>query len=147
MKKTITLLAIAALITTASFAQNNHQRDNNYDQRDNNYGNNRDREIAANNSRERNGNYGYEKGSSNFTTREKNIQIASINSDYDRRIESVRNKFFMPRPKKERLIYSLEMQRDAEIRSVLSKYNNSGNNCDRREERYHNHDHNDRHNW
>lgn len=132
MKKTITLLATAAMFTTASFAQHNQHRDNNY-------GNDRDRGGVVNNNRDRN-DYGNERGTYYFSAREKNMQISSINNDYYRRIESVKNKFFMNRSKKERLICSLEMQREAEIRSVIAKFNDRRNRFDRRDKRDHDYD-------
>ncbi|MEO6547924.1 MAG: hypothetical protein ABIN94_07980 [Ferruginibacter sp.] len=121
MKKSFTLVAIAALITTGSFAQFGHSRDNNYDQ---------GRDVVVNNGH---GGYGRDKdrreerGTYFFTAREKDMQLFSINREYGNRIESVRHKFFMSRGKKEQLIYSLEQERSAEIRSVWAKFNDRRN--------------------
>lgn len=128
MKKSLTLFAIAALLSSASFAQYNHPRNDNYD-----------RDMAVNNNRERNG-YGSDKGTYYFSTKEKNAQITAINKQYYRSIESVRNKMFMSRAKKERTIYSLEMQRDAEIRAVYARFNDRRNRIDGRDDRYNDYD-------
>ncbi|MCW3094151.1 MAG: hypothetical protein JWP81_5220 [Ferruginibacter sp.] len=117
MKKTFTLAAIAALITTATFAQNGHSRDNNYD---------RGRDVVVNNDRDGYG-YGKERGTYYFSARERDMQVFSINREYSNKIESVRNRLFMGRGKKEHLIYSLELQRNAEIRGVMAKFNDRRN--------------------
>ncbi|MFT3680776.1 MAG: hypothetical protein QM791_10925 [Ferruginibacter sp.] len=62
--------------------------------------------------------------------RERDMQVAEINREYDRKIQMVRNKVFMGRSKKERLIYQLEDKRRDEIRNVYAKYN------DRLDDRY-----------
>ncbi|MEP7142404.1 MAG: hypothetical protein ABI707_06025 [Ferruginibacter sp.] len=136
MKKTFTLLAVAALLTSASFAQDGRQRDNNY-------GNDRGREVASNN-HEGNG-YGRPRGTYYFSSREKDMQIFSINREYNHKIESVKHKFFMGRSKKEQLVCSLELQRDAEIRSVIEKFNDRRNLYDARDNRHNDHDR--RNNW
>lgn len=128
MKKTFTLLAIAALISSTSFAQGNYPRDNNY-------GNDRGRDVVVNNNGDRNG-YGKGRGVYYFSPRERDMQIKSINIDYNRRIESVSRKFFMNRSKKQQIIYSLDLQRDAEIRSVIAKFNDRRNRFDGRDSRY-----------
>ncbi|MEP7111034.1 MAG: hypothetical protein ABI760_23765 [Ferruginibacter sp.] len=135
MKKTITILASVALLTSAAFAQNNHQRDDSY-------GNNRDREMAVNNNWDRNSN---ERGSYYFSAGEKDMEISSINREYYRKIESVKNKLFMRRAKKERLVCALESQLNDEIRSVIAKFNDRRNRFDRRDGWHHDHD--KRNNW
>lgn len=128
MKKSITLLAIAPLITSATFAQNNRQRDDNY-------GNNKNRDVVLNNNRDKGG-YGNDSRAYYFTAREGDIQIAAINRDYYRKVESVRNKMFMGRAKKERIIYSLDQQRDAEIRYVVARFHGRSNRFNSRDNRY-----------
>ncbi|GEM_PF-758102 len=128
MKKTFTLLAIAAFISSASFAQGNHSCDNNYR-------NDRDRDVAVINNGDRNG-YGKNRGAYYFSPRERDMQIKSINIDYNRKIESVNRKFFMNRSKKQHIIYSLDVQRDTEIRSVIAKFNDRRNRFDGRDRRY-----------
>lgn len=152
MKKSFTLLAIAAMITSATFAQYNHPRDNNYDQRDNNYGNNNGRDVVINSDRDKRG-YDNNRGTYYFSPRERDVQISAINNDYNHRIESVRNKFFMGRAKKENIIYSLQMQRNDDIRAVVARFNDRRNMFDGRDrggrddyDRDH-HDHGRRGNW
>ncbi|MBC7689046.1 MAG: hypothetical protein H7211_12810 [Aquabacterium sp.] len=153
MKKSFTLLAIAALITSATFAQNNHPRDNNNDQRDNNYGNNNGRDVVINNDRDRRG-YENNRSTYYFTPRDRDFRISAINNDYTRRIESVRNKFFMGRGKKENIIYTLQMQRNDDIRAVIAKFTDRRNmfsgrarNVDREDYDHDHHDHGRRGNW
>ena len=155
MKKSFTLLAIAALITSATFAQYNHPRDNNYDQRDNNYGNNNGGDVVINNDRDRRG-YENNRSTYYFTPRDRDFRISAINNDYTRRIESVRNKFFMGRGKKENIIYTLQMQRNDDIRAVVAKFNDRRNifserdrnvDCDHDDYEHDHHDHGRRGNW
>jgi hypothetical protein len=49
-------------------------------------------------------------------------EIAAINFKYDRRVQQVRNSFFMRPAVKARQIRSLEIQRKREIRRVQLKY-------------------------
>ena len=128
MKKTFTLFAMAAIISSASFAQYNQPGNKSY-------GNNRDRDVVVNNDRDRGG-PGYDRGTYYFTAREKDRAINSINRDYFRKIESVKNKFFVSRYKKEQKIYSLQMQRDAELRSVAQKFKDRRNLSNRRDPRF-----------
>ena len=139
MKKTITLFAMAALTSSATFAQYNQPGRNNS-------GYDKGREVAVNNDRDRGGYYG-DRDSYFFTQREKDMQIASINREYFRKSESVKNKFFMSRYKKEQLLYSLKMDRDAEVRSVFEKFNDRRNKFNRRDERFYRHDDKDRGKW
>ena len=134
MKKTFTLLAIATVLTTASFAQ--------YDRPHGNY--DRDREIAATNNRDGYG-HGRERGTYFFSAKDKEAAIYSINNEYRRKIESVKHRFFMGRAKKEQILYSLEMQRSAEIRNVISKFNDRRNLYDRRDDW--GHDRGRKNNW
>ncbi|MEJ7589503.1 MAG: hypothetical protein WKI04_18280 [Ferruginibacter sp.] len=130
MKKAFTLLAIAALVTTASIAQRHGDDD---------YCNDRGREVAANHHGGGN-DYGRGRGTYIFTEREKNMQLFSINREYNGRVESVKRKLFMGRAKKEQLIWSMELQRNGDIRSVRATFDDrkpfdnsvivmTGNNC------------------
>lgn len=149
MKRTCTFFAAVFLMVSAVAAQNNnHQRDNNNgddnygnsnQQRDNNYGNNNPHDAGSNN------NHDWHNGDRNrkyynFAEREKDMQIAQINREYNNRIQSVRNKFFMGRYQKERIINSLQFQREEEIRSVMIKFNRRDNGYGRSDNRYHDHD-------
>jgi len=128
MKKTLTLFAMLAMISSATFAQHNQPGNRDYD-------NNRNRDVVVNNDRDRGG-PGYGKGTYYFTAREKDMAINSINRDYFRKMESVKNKFFVNRYKKEQKIYSLQIQRDAELRSVIEKFNDRRNQANRRDQRF-----------
>lgn len=132
MKKTITIFATAAILSTASYAQYHEQRDNNY-------GNNQGREVAVNNNRDRN-NSGYERSTYYFSARERDRQISAVNNRYYWKIESIKNKFFMGRSRKAQLIYSLQLQRDAEIRSIFAQFNDRRNQFNRGDNRYDGHD-------
>ena len=113
MKTTFTFLATAILMSAAAFAQPGQSRNDGY-------GNNRD--VVVNNTRG-----GYDRGTYYFTAREKDIQISAINRDYYRKIESVRDRRFMSRTKKDHAIYSFEMQRNAEVRNVRARFNDRRN--------------------
>ena len=145
MKKTFTFLATVVLMTTVAFAQNNgnHQRDNNYGTNAN--GRNNPHDVVINDNHRRGGGYD-DRGSRGyyFSERKKNMQIAQINKEYFHRIQSVKSKFFMGRHQKERIINSLQAQRDSEIRSVLIRFNDRDNRYDRRYDHYDDHD---RKNW
>ena len=151
MKKTFTFLATVVLMTTVAFAQNNgnHQRDNNYGT--NNNGRNNPHDVVINYNPRRGGGYDDRGGRGYyFSEREKNMQIAQINNEYFHRIQSVKSKFFMGRYQKERIINSLQAQRESEVRSVWIKFNDRDNRYDRRYDRHdNNNDHHDhgRRNW
>lgn len=142
MKETFTLLATVILITSAAFAQrnNNHEWDDNYGNNNNN-----PNDIAIDRNHDRGGGYD-DRGNQDyyFSEREKNMQISEINRDYNRKIQSVRNKFFMGRYQKERIITSLQFQREDDIRSVIARFNHRENHYGQRDDRYHDHD---KRNW
>jgi hypothetical protein len=114
MKKIFTLMAAVMLVASA-FAQykpgnqggyeSSRDRDNAY----NNRGNKRD------NDRRNNGYY--------FSARERDMQIARINREYDQKIHAVQNRVFMSPFKKQRIIRSLQDERRDEIRMVYAKFN------------------------
>ena len=128
MKTFFTLLFTTAMLSTA-FAQ--------YSQRDD-----RDR-TKENDVYVSNDNRGYDKydyddkgfdkhnkdykGRYFFTPRERDMQISQINREYNYRIQSVQNKYFMSWYQKKRLINNLEVQRDDEIHEVIHKFNDSRN--------------------
>jgi len=109
MKKIFTLMAAVVIVASAS-AQRNNGNENGYD---------RNRDIAVN---ERSYNHNDDRRDNRFNLRERDMQIARINNEYDRKIESVRRKFFMNRSKKEAWIYALENQRRDEIKRVYMRY-------------------------
>jgi hypothetical protein len=79
------------------------------------------------------GNHGYDKhdkvlhGSYVFTAREKDMQIAKINREYDYKIQAVKNRMFIGWFAKMRQVRNLEAQRDEEIRQVMFKFNSPKN--------------------
>jgi hypothetical protein len=120
MKKLITLSA-AVLFFTVAFAQydkGNRKNDDGYNSKDVVYNDNR-----YNHDDRRDDRY-------TFNNREKEMQIARINREYDRRIASVKHNWFMSRSKKNAVICSLEEQRNDEIRMVFARYNHRNNRFD-----------------
>jgi hypothetical protein len=122
MKKTFTILAVATLFTSAAFAQYDGNRRN-----DNKYDNNNSHDVVVNSFPTRGGGYN-DKGVRYFSEREKDMQIAQINREYNYKIQSVKNQFFMSRFQKSRKIDALNFQRDREIHSVIEKFNHQGYN-------------------
>ncbi len=112
MKKIFTLLFSMALLSTA-FAQ--------YGPKDDQGRNNRD--VYADNHHRGQGGY----GSYYFTARERDMQIAQINREYNYRIRSVKNHFFMGWYQKKRQINYLENKRNSEINAVYAKFNDRRN--------------------
>jgi uncharacterized protein YxeA len=122
MKKIIAML-VAVMMITAVSAQYRTNEQQGWD-------NDREKDVVTGNGRYKNNDNRY--GGYTFTAREMEMQIFRINREYDRRIQDVKNKFFMSRYKKEHAIMRLEAQRRDEIRSVYAKFNDSRNNCDDR---------------
>ena len=135
MKKACTLLAAIVLVTTAAVAQNKNH--------DNNYGNGNPHDVAINDNHSRGRGYD-DRGSRYFYERERDMRIVEINREYNKRIQSVRNKFFMNRYQKERIINSLQFQREKEIRAVIAKFNQREYRYDKRDSKYNEHD---KRNW
>lgn len=118
MKKIFTLVS-SLLLVTAAFAQydqkgdwNNKDRDDAYngggkgpDDRFDKHDRNNDRRMTY-----------------YFTAREKDMQIAQINRNYDYKIRSVQNRYFMSWHEKKRQVKQLEYQRDCEIKEVMDKF-------------------------
>ncbi len=119
MKKMITLFA-ALILVSISFAQYDRDGQKNYE------GNGRNMAYNDHKNRDHFDRY-------YFSDRERNMEIAHINKDYDRKINSVMNRFFWSRQRKESVIRSLEAQRRNEIRMVNEKYYH-------RDNRYNDHD-------
>ena len=137
MKKTFTLLAVAMVMTSATFAQYNNNRSG-----DNNYGNNNsdyNHTVVVDNNH---GNYDNDRHF--FGEREKNMQLDRINYVYDRKIEHVENSFFMGRHKKDCKIAELQAQRNYEISCVVAKFNERKMHFDEGDNHYNDHD---RRNW
>jgi hypothetical protein len=136
MKKIFTLIAAVA-ITATSFAQYNGggQRDVNY-----NKGNDVYKGGEVYNDRGgRKDDRLYDK-SCFFNKREMEMQIASINREYDWKIQNLRTRGFGSYRRKEEMIRDLNFQRNAEIRTVYARFNNRNNRWDDRD-RGHDYDH------
>lgn len=110
MKKIFTLLVSVTLFASA-FAQYNNGGNKDF-------GKSRDAVYSDryNNDHDRGGN------SYSFSAKERDMQIAQINREYDRKVMEVRNRWFMSRFKKEQLIHRLNEERNDEIKRVYSKY-------------------------
>ena len=110
MKKIFTLLFVAGLTASAQAQSDRDFRDNRTDERitirqdDDMFDNGAryDNRIAPN--------------------RRMAAEIASINREYDFRIQQVKNNFFLNRYARFRKIEQLEDQRQMEIRFVIKKY-------------------------
>jgi len=131
MKKIFTLLLSTALLSTA-FAQygqrdkhddvivyNNNQVFDKYDKYDKDF----DRDGRD---YDRHGK-GYGRGAYIFTPREREMQIAQINREFDYKIQSVRNRYGMSWYQKKRIINNLLVERDEEIGMVWRKFNSKRN--------------------
>lgn len=125
MKKIFTLLVSITLFASA-FAQYKNGGDKDFGKgRDAVYS---DRYKKDN---DRGGNY------YSFSARERDMQIAQINREYDRKISDVKSRFFMPRFKKEQMIRHLNDQRSDEIKRVYFKFNSRDNHYDDHDWRRH----------
>jgi hypothetical protein len=114
MKKIITLMG-AVLLVASSFAQYHSENKKRYDD-------DKQRDVAYNDSRYHKDN---DRRNDRYTSayRERDMQIAQINREYNRKIERVEDKWMMSRSKKEAVICSLEDKRRYEIRKVYEKFN------------------------
>lgn len=116
MKKIFTLLFTSAMLTSA-FAQ--YDPNNNWDK-------NNKEDVYV-----KEGKHGHDddrfKDRYYFTPRERDMEIAQINREYDYKIQSVKNKFFMSWYQKKRQIEFLKDQRENEIRRVYAKFNDRRN--------------------
>lgn len=114
-----TLFAFVTL-TASAFAQ--------YNPHDNDLGKDNDFAYKSNGNRHNNhGNNGYY-----FSVRERDMQIAQINREYDRKIQAVQNRLFMNYFKKQKMIRALDEKRYSQIRIVYAKFNDPHNRFDDR---------------
>jgi hypothetical protein len=120
MKKIFTLL-VGISIAAASFAQ--YKSNDSYNKgRDNGYNDGGFKKDDKRNS-----------GYYSFSARERDMQIAKINRDYDWKIQDVKRKYFVTRFRKDQMVRQLEEQRRYEIKNVYAKFND-------RDNRYNDHD-------
>lgn len=127
MKTIFTLLFSMAMFST-TFAQYGGQNGQwNKDKNNDVYASNDNRGFDHHD----NGGYGpYNKGgygSYVFTPRERDMEIAQINREFDCKIQSVKNKPFMAWYQKKRLINNLEAERDFEVSEVIRKFKSPRN--------------------
>lgn len=130
MRKIITLLFVSAMLTSA-FAQ--------YDPKNKWNKNNKDDSYSKDGKYDEGDDYRY-KNSYYFTPRERDMEISRINREYDYRIQSVKNKYFMNWYQKKRQIEFLKDQREREIRRVYARFNDRRN-------KYHMHTRWDKKDW
>lgn len=114
MKKILTLvLALGTISSVFAQSRNDHDRDdhdrdnNRYAQTSNNYGNN------------------YRSYSNSYNTRERDMQIANINREYEARSYAVRSNRWLRNNEKNRQLYILDNQRAAAISQLNSRYADS----------------------
>ena len=128
MKKMFTLLFASAMLSTA-FAQNDQRDQRDWNKENDVYKPNDNRGYD----KQDNGNYGYGKHGNGhndryvFTARDRDMQIERINRNYDYKIRSIRNQYFMNRYQRTRQIRFLEEQRDNEIHEVMHRFNDQRN--------------------
>lgn len=128
MKKIITLMA-AVLLVASSFAQYHSGNENRYD-------NDKDRDVVYNDNSRYNKDHNNRRNNRyTFGNRERDMQVAQINREYDRKIERVKHKMFMSRSKKESIICSLEDNRRYEIKKVYARYHHRNDRFDDRDSR------------
>lgn len=126
MKKTILLLVSVITIST-SFAQFSGKQD----------------KAVASYSKD----YGYNKGTYLFTAKDKDMQIAQINKNYDAQIRSVKSKLFMNRIAKSKKVDQLQAQRQSEINAVNAKFYDKKNLFNQQGKKFDDRKDDKRHNW
>jgi hypothetical protein len=126
MKKIFTLLFATAMLSTA-FAQYGQKDQRDRTKENDVYVSNDNRGYDKNDNDFDRYDKGYGRGAYIFTAREKNMQIAQINREYDYKIQSVRSRFGIGWYQKKRIINNLEEQRENEIRQVMFKFNSPKN--------------------
>ncbi len=117
MKKVLALL-VAVTLVSSSFAQ----------YRSNDGGYNKGKEVYNDWGKNKNDNRDNDRYS--YSTRERDLQIANINRNYDQQIREVNHKMFMSRSKKEKAIFRLEIQRREEIKDAYARFNDRRNRYD-----------------
>ncbi|MEI7963785.1 MAG: hypothetical protein WCH29_01375 [Chitinophagaceae bacterium] len=135
MKKMTTLLLSIALVSSAFAQYGSRDQQDNGNRNNGNYGNNRDIQVNDDRFQKDRDAYRYH-DRDNFSRRDLDIQIAQINREYDYRIQSIKNKYFMNRFRKEQMIYVLEDQRRDDIKRLWMKFNYRGY---RGDDRYYGH--------
>ena len=127
MKKIFTLLVTAAIMGSA-FAQYDSKEDWNNKDRNDGY-----KEANIRRYDKHDDKFG---STYYFSEREKDMQLAQINREYDYRIRSVWSSFFKNRFQKMRQVEFLKEQKNKEICAVMDKFNDRRNLFNRHERRY-----------
>ena len=126
MKKIFTLLLLAVGMISVAQAQPG-SRDRQNDQRNDQRDERRDNDFDKGNDIVIDRNVMYD-GDSRYDNRfmsiekQRDLEIAQINREYDHKIQKVKRSYFGSRFSKERQIRMLEQQRQQEIRDVYIKY-------------------------
>jgi hypothetical protein len=72
-----------------------------------------------------------------FTAKERDMEIAQINRDYDRQVRELKTSRYLSRAKKEKMVSKLEAQRSSEIAKVYAKFNARNSRYDDKDQRRH----------
>ena len=132
MKKIFTLLVAVGMVAVAQAqtgSRDNRQFDQRNDQRNSGQTDQWGLNIGNDNGKiviDANFSFGNDRGFGNsrvLNERKRDMQIARINQMFDYKIQMVKRDFRMSRFEKQRLIRSLEQQRQQEIRMVYAKFN------------------------
>ena len=128
MKKIFTLLFSVTMFASA-FAQykTGGQKDAGY---------NNGKDAVYNDGRDKKDDKRFNDNNS-FTARERDMEIAQINRDYDRQVKELKSSRFLSRAKKEKMIRKLDAQRSSEIAKVYAKFNARNNRYDDKDQRRH----------
>lgn len=133
MKRIFTLLFALGLFSfvqaqpgNKDFRQTDHRNDQQRDIRMNDRGFDDDYDNVYNDNRNPYNN-GFKNGNKFAAERRLRIEIASINQEYDHRIQHVRNNFYLFRNEKQRQIHQLDHQRQFEINRAYAQFNNQFN--------------------
>ncbi len=135
MKKIFTLLFAVGMITMAQAQNggfrdrpNDQQKDQRDDRRDNDFDKGKD-VVIDRNVYDKDGRF-----DNKFMSLEKqrDLEIAQINRDFDQKIQKVKRSYFTTRFSKERQIRMLEQLRQKEISDVYTKYTHMKKNKNRR---------------
>jgi hypothetical protein len=125
MKKLFTLLLAVGFLTAINAQTGSRDnRDNRNNQQNGQWGSDSRKDVGINNGRYDNDDrYDNNFGSYNGDIR---MQIAQINRKFDFKIDRVRDNRFMRRYEKMRMIRSLEVQRQQEIKMAYARSNKKG---------------------
>ena len=116
MKKIFTLLFSVGVFAT-SFAQTGHQ---NNDKRN-------DQHVTAKSNDEYKKFDNHRDNIYNFSAKERDMQIAKINNDFNFKIKSIKGNHHLKRSQKKMWIQKIQSEKDQQIQAVNAKYNSKYN--------------------